>query len=139
MQMRNMSKNWRWTRQRRSVLEALREMEDHPTAESVYRMLRDRGEAISLATVYRTLRALADDREARALYGAGADRFDGRTGPHYHFVCTTCGRIIDLAIPYMDELDRSKLSADVEVHGHELTFRGRCGACSGSEEGSSDA
>lgn len=129
-----MSRNWRWTRQRRSVLNVLREIEDHPTADAVYRTLRDRGEAISLATVYRTLRALADEHEASALYGAGADRFDGCTRPHYHLLCTYCGRIVDLAVPYMHELDRCDFGEGVEVHRHELTFRGRCGACAHKEE-----
>ena len=28
----------------------------------------------------------------------GGDRFDGRTEPHYHVVCTSCGNVFDLEL-----------------------------------------
>ncbi len=103
--------------------------DDHPTAEDVYRDLRSQGEAVSLATVYRTLRSLEQEDLARALHGAGADRFDARTDAHYHLTCDGCGRTGDLPLPYQGWLDEVARNAGADVRGHALLFFGRCSAC----------
>ncbi len=129
MRIRNMSKDWRWTRQRRKVLEALSARSDHPTAEDVYRDLRTQGEPVSLATVYRTLRSLEQEKLASALHGAGADRFDASVEPHYHLVCEVCGKTVDLDTPYDTSIDEAARQVGVEIRGHTLLFYGRCPAC----------
>ncbi len=117
-------------------MEALQGRTDHPTAEELYQELRQKGADVSLATVYRNLRALAREGEVRELQGDGPDRFDPFTHPHYHFRCTSCGRIFDVDIPYREELDRVELGHGFEVSGHELTFYGLCPDCKkGKEEG----
>lgn len=121
--------NWRWTRQRRKVMEAIQGRTDHPTAEELYRSLRDRGEEISLATVYRTLHSLANEGLIQELHWEGPDRFDPNTSPHCHFRCLSCGRIYDLDLPYQQELDRLPLPPGFHVHRHELTFVGLCPEC----------
>ncbi|MFO8034978.1 MAG: transcriptional repressor [Candidatus Bipolaricaulota bacterium] len=129
-----MSNDWRWTRQRRKVLEALTARDDHPTAEDVYRDLRAQGEPVSLATVYRTLRSLEQEDLARALHGAGADRFDARMEPHYHLTCDVCGHTVDVSLPYESSLDEAARGTGLEVRGHVLLFLGRCPSCTGAGE-----
>ena len=109
---------------------------DHPTAEELYRELRARGEAISLATVYRTLRALAREGLLRELHGPGPDRFDPKTSPHYHFRCESCGRVFDVDLPYKKELDRVELGPGFAVSSHEIVWEGICPEC--QEEGRED-
>ncbi|MGC9529820.1 MAG: Fur family transcriptional regulator [Candidatus Bipolaricaulaceae bacterium] len=125
--------SWRWTRQRRAIVEALRQRKDHPTAEAMYHALREKGEDISLATVYRTLRGLAREGAVLELHGAGPDRFDGNTSPHYHFRCLSCGRVYDIDVPYRHDLDRVKLNGGFQVAAHQLVFEGLCPACQGTE------
>ena len=124
----------RWTRQRRLIAEVMEGRTDHPTAEELYHELRARGEPISLATVYRTLRALAREGLLRELHGPGPDRFDPNTSPHYHFRCRRCGRVYDVNVPYREELDRVDSGPGFVVTSHEILWEGICPAC--REEGS---
>ncbi len=111
------------------VLQELRGRHDHPTAEDLYLALRDKGEEISLASVYRALRSLADEGLVATLPLAPADRFDSNTAPHYHFHCRQCGRVLDLDLPYKPELDLSLEELGFSVHHHTLVFHGLCPAC----------
>ncbi len=133
MRIRNMSNEWRWTRQRRKVLETLGSRRDHPTAEDVYRDLRAQGEQVSLATVYRTLRSLEQEELARTLHGAGADRFDACIDPHYHLSCDKCGRTVDVPVAYHRPLDEAARQSGFEIRGHSLIFFGRCPRCTDEE------
>ncbi len=127
--------NLRWTRQRRLIASAMEGRIDHPTAEEIYHELRDRGEPVSLATVYRTLRALAREGFLREIHGHGPDRFDPNTAPHYHFRCVRCGRVFDVDVPYRGELDRVDVGAGFTVTSHEIVWEGICPSCR-KEEGS---
>ncbi len=91
---------------------------------------------MSLATVYRTLRALAREGLLRELHGPGPDRFDPNTSPHYHFRCVRCGRVYDVNVPYRKELDRVEPGPGFSVTSHEIVWEGICPAC--REEGSED-
>lgn len=122
------------TPKRRQVLEAIQGRTDHPTAEEVHRSLRDRGSKTSLATVYRALRALADEDLVLEIHGLGADRFDPVRKPHYHLVCTRCNRVDDAGVPYQEKLDLLPRQMGFRVSGHEITFFGVCSACSNSKE-----
>ncbi len=85
------------SRQREMIKAFLKSRKDHPTADIVYMNVRQQNPNISLGTVYRNLTLLADMGEIRRLrVGDGVDHFDADTSPHYHFVCTECGAVIDL-------------------------------------------
>lgn len=87
----------KYSRQRESIKDFLMTRTDHPTADVVYENMKLIYPNISLGTVYRNLSLLADIGEIKKLSSfAGADRFDGRTDRHCHFMCTQCSRIIDL-------------------------------------------
>ncbi|MGE5577510.1 MAG: Fur family transcriptional regulator, partial [Syntrophothermus sp.] len=49
------------TRQRQIILEELKNVTTHPTADEVYEMVRRRLPRISLGTVYRNLELLAEE------------------------------------------------------------------------------
>src|SRR5262249_59374589 len=69
---------------------------DHPTADWVYRQARRRLPRISLGTVYRNLKRLAEEGLIREIHAGGHPaRFDGNTGRHYHIRCLGCGRVND--------------------------------------------
>ena len=83
----------KYSRQRESIKEFLTGRTDHPTADFVYENMKQIYPNISLGTVYRNLSLLADLGEIQKLSSfGGADRFDARTAPHCHFMCTRCGR-----------------------------------------------
>jgi len=126
-----MAKSQRVTKQKTAILEILRSVENHPTAEWLYQEARKKIPGISLGTVYRNLNQLRDNGEISELnYGSGQSRFDGKQGNHYHFCCTGCGQVIDLPIPLFKTIEtKAKASGDFLVTGHRLEFTGLCHTC----------
>ena len=87
----------KYSRQRESIKNYLLHTEEHPTADTVYMHVREEFPNISLGTVYRNLNLLAETGDALKIpTPSGGDRFDGKTTPHYHFICTCCGKVMDL-------------------------------------------
>ena len=60
----------RMTRQRMVILEELRKVKTHPTADELYAMVRTRMPRISLGTVYRNLDFLTESKEILKLESA---------------------------------------------------------------------
>jgi len=121
------------TRQRKVVLEELKNRVDHPTAAELYERVKIELPRISLGTVYRNLDILQEmDQCVRLSGSAGTEsRFDGRMDPHLHFQCRTCGRLIDLdtMLPMIDEYIGASLEGH-SVEGYNLILRGTCSSCS---------
>ena len=69
----------------------------HPTADEVFLAVRRHQTGISLATVYKSLETLVGCGLAVKLsYSDGSARYDGRTDPHHHARCLSCGRVTDV-------------------------------------------
>ena len=104
----------RFTQQRAAVFAYLERVESHPTAEEVYKAVRQSLPKLSLATVYNALEALVQARLANKLtYGDGSARFDCRSDDHYHLRDEQTGELRDLPARYDAEL-LTKL--DPELH-----------------------
>jgi Fur family peroxide stress response transcriptional regulator len=127
----------KYSRQRESIRENLRQRADHPTADMVYSDIRLIFPNISLGTVYRNLSLLAEQKELRKIVGEdGVLHFDCDTRPHSHFICRKCGRVMDmpLAAGDMDEELIGDL-VDESFKGHvdecSIVFFGSCEDCCG--------
>ena len=78
--------NLRMTQQRQVILEELRNVNTHPSADEIYEMVRKRLPRISLGTVYRNLEILCASGEIQKLEAGGSiKRFDGNPRNHYDF------------------------------------------------------
>ncbi len=87
----------RITNQREIILEELRRLKTHPTADELYEVVKKRLPRISIATVYRNLETLSEAGIIHKLeYGGRQKRFDGDVRPHSHVFCVRCGRISDV-------------------------------------------
>ena len=127
------ARNLRVTPQRLAVHAALQELGRHSTAEEVLERVHGTVPGVSLPTVYAALELLADLGLAARVQAGRAVRFDPRTQPHHHFVCTVCGAVTDLDA----DLELGPALARVralggEAAGAEVTVRGRCAACAGA-------
>lgn len=122
----------KYSRQREVIKEFLKTRKDHPTADIVYTNVREQYPNISLGTVYRNLTLLADIGEIQRLrVGDGVDHFDADVSPHYHFVCTKCGSVVDLVMDNIDDIiDIAGVNFDGKITGHVTYFYGICGNCS---------
>lgn len=88
---------YKMTPQRRAIIEALTGGASHPTAEQIHELVKERLPDISLATVYNTLRELAEMQELSELnVGPGGRHYEISRGDHAHRVCLICGRIEDV-------------------------------------------
>lgn len=121
----------KYSRQREVIKESLINREDHPTADMIYMDVREVFPNISLGTVYRNLQLLTDLGEIQKLnVGDGVDHFDAKTFPHYHFICTECGSVIDLQMKNIDTIkDIAGVNFDGQIAGHITYFYGICGNC----------
>jgi len=124
------------TEQRMVVLEAVLDLDDHPTADRVHEVVARRDSGVSRATVYRALESLARIGViTKACHPGKAVRYDSRTEIHHHLVCLRCDDVIDISDGRLDALpvpDTSRLG--FEVSDFRVQLRGICRRCRELEE-----
>jgi Fur family peroxide stress response transcriptional regulator len=124
------------THQRTEIYRELLGTDEHPNAETIYARVRQRIPAISLDTVYRTLRLFVEQGIISRVSAAGESmRFDGNTDRHHHFICTECGLVRDF---YSDEFNRLAAPDNVTtlgaVNSVHVEIRGVCNSCQEKSE-----
>ena len=83
--------------QREAILNELRSVTTHPTADELHTRLKNLMPNLSLATVYRNLEQFSRAGLVRKLdCGGELKRFDGNIDPHPHMRCPACGSVTDL-------------------------------------------
>ncbi len=124
------ARDMRVTPQRLAVHAALQELGRHSTAEEVLARVHGTVPGVSLPTVYAALELLADLGLAKRLQAGRAVRFDPRTQPHHHFVCTVCGAVTDLDadVDLGPALERAQ-ALGAQASGAEVIVRGLCADC----------
>ena len=115
--------------QRDAVLHSVQAGHDHPTAGQVFDQVREKMPAISLGTVYRNLKQLADARIIRRLTAGGSVHYDGNLDRHDHFRCVRCRRLRDIQLPAEFWNQRLGPLCGFTVTGYELVLTGVCDDC----------
>lgn len=121
------------TAQRRVILDELRKLKTHPTADELYVIVRSKLPQISLGTVYRNLEQLSTAGTIQKLELTGTQkRFDGEVNRHYHIRCTQCDCVEDIPDAEMVEIDLklSEMIKSMEFEGYRLELNGKCSKCS---------
>lgn len=123
--------NKRNTIQRSLVLEMVRALKRHVTADEVYDAIVRTHSDISRATVYRNLNLLSEMGEIRRLeMPNGAVRYDHICCEHYHVKCVKCSQIFDVEMAFMDDLEQNISDRHgFTFTGHDIIFRGICPEC----------
>jgi Fe2+ or Zn2+ uptake regulation protein len=117
----------RLTRQREEVLAVLLQKRDHPTAVEVFMRSKKHMPTISLATVYNCLEALVESALVKQVnLDRAPTRYCANLLDHSHFFCEECGAVHDIQIPLQPPWT---LPAGYLVKQAEVTFRGKCPAC----------
>ena len=120
----------RVTRQRTIILEELRKVSTHPTADEVYTMVRQRLPRVSLGTIYRNLELLAEQGVILKIESAGnSKRFDANVRPHQHIRCQKCGRMADITPPVPIPDMRHIILPGFAITAARLELDGLCDAC----------
>jgi Fe2+ or Zn2+ uptake regulation protein len=117
--------------QRDAILRIVKNTNSHPGADWIYEQVKKEIPNISMGTIYRNLRLLANTEEIKELIIPGTpNRFDGSTSDHHHLVCEKCGRIFDLdeSVDFnMEDMIFKKTGFKVKVQ--YLKFIGLCAHC----------
>ncbi len=137
-----MTETRRPTRQRAAVTALLGDVEGFHSAQELHAKLRDRGEAVGLATVYRALQALADEGEVDVLRhdeGEAVYRRCATDRHHHHLVCRSCGRTVELD----DETVEAWANDVAGRHGfvaveHTVEIVGTCADCAARQPSATD-
>ena len=121
------------TRQRRAILEAVA-AEDRPvSAQDLHARLRRSGASAGLATVYRTLQALADSGVLRTFQTPSGEVAYKvcEPGHHHHLICTRCGRVEEIPSCEVEEWAAGVAKRrGFAVSSHQADIYGVCASCS---------
>jgi Fur family ferric uptake transcriptional regulator len=119
------------TKQREEVWRTLEAKPGFVSAQELHQALRDIGSTIGLATVYRTLNALADEGNVDALTREGENLYRACSpGHHHHIICRECGLTKEIEATAVEAWAK----AVAAEHGyadpqHIVDIFGTCGAC----------
>lgn len=120
------------TIQKQTILMAVKELANHPTAEQVYEKVVERLPNISRATVYRNLSSMADRGMLQRIgVPGGADHYDHTLKMHYHVLCTQCGALEDIWLQESKEdlLKAANEKSSFLIQNYQLVFHGMCPCC----------
>ncbi len=98
-------KGMKITPQRMAILEAIYELNNHPTAENIIEFIRKTHPNVAIGTVYKVLETLVENRLIkRVTTDRDFMRYDGIIENHHHLYCSTCDLIEDYHDAELDEL-----------------------------------
>jgi len=122
---------YRRSHQRKRILEICKGTKSHPTADWIYKKLKEEIPGLSLGTVYRNLNVLIAQGHIRKLpFGSTLDRFEAKIAPHYHLVCEKCGLVEDFEMPqYADINQKAEKMSSFRISRHRIDFFGLCEKC----------
>ncbi len=118
------------TPQRMAVYKVLIRSREHPSAEMVYRQVREIFPNISLDTVNRTLLTINKMGLAFTVEGTGdAKRYDGDLTDHQHFKCLKCRRVVDILNESSNNIRVPTELGKFIILRKTLYFEGICDFC----------
>ncbi len=126
------------TRQRDEIVRIFMESGSHLTVDELYRQVRQKNPKIGYATVYRTLRLMAETGWASSRqFGERTARFEHRAeGEHHdHLICLGCGKIVEFESDRIEELQgRIAHQQGFRIFDHKLELYGYCSACTAKKD-----
>lgn len=126
---------FRLSKQRKVILEELRKVKTHPTADEVYDMVRKIIPRISLGTVYRNLEFLSNKGLVLKLGAPGEQkRFDGTPEPHPHIRCAVCTRVVDVECDVEVPAIPEEYAAGFKILSTNVEFVGVCPQCQEAQQ-----
>ena len=125
-----MTKVERMTAQKSFILDYLKSVKSHPTAEVVYKEVKKKLPNISCGTVYRVLNNFKDKGEIISIDTKDNVHFDADISDHAHFICEKCQNVYDV----IDEccecgILKNKKTKVGKIKKYVINFYGICSIC----------
>lgn len=121
------------SRQREQIAQIFFELEGHVSVDELLARTRQSDPRVSLATVYRTMKLLAESGLAAVRqFGDGQTRYEVAAGRahHDHLICVGCGEIVEFSNPQIEALQAEVARRHgFAVERHRLELYGRCARC----------
>jgi len=121
--------NLKITPQRLAILKEL-ESKGHASIEEIYEDIRDFFPSISLATIYKNITALKDEKIISEICLHQKPKFEITKKPHAHFVCKRCAKVEDVPL---EEFIKDSLDEKFPEAHKELYIYGICKECKEKE------
>ena len=121
------------TTPRLRILKLFEDSQRHWSAEDIYNTLKEQGEDVGLATVYRVLTQFEQAGIAiKHNFEGGHSVYEIDDGRHHdHLVCLKCGKVIEFVDPVIEERQAAIASEHhFAMSDHNLTIYGTCENCS---------
>ncbi len=121
---------------RNAIYNAVCSTNSHPSARWIYDTLKPDIPDLSLGTVYRNLALFKNEGKINVVCNVnGEERIDSDTHPHPHFVCNSCGKVLDVGETSSVIDDSRELSrAGYTVESKYIIYYGTCPDCSSKKE-----
>ena len=120
------------TWQREAVRAALGGEIGFVSAQALHAQLRDQGQTLGIATVYRALADLAQSGEADSFISEEGEQLYRACSPdhHHHLICRECGKTVEISARPVEQWAREV----AQEHGfseptHVVDIFGVCEAC----------
>ncbi len=124
--------------QREQILDIFLKIEEHPTINDIYDLVRKKHPRIGLATVYRTMKVICDAGLARETdFGGNIRRFEHKYKHqhHDHLICLNCDRIIEVMNPEIEKLQENLAKRHrFKALRHRMEIFGLCRNCKSKEK-----
>ena len=119
------------TNQRRLIIDEIMRNGSHFDVESLVAAIQIKKPKTARATVYRTVKILADaGMIKKEMLGDTRSHYEIAGREHGHFICTSCGRIIELDCPTLiGFLVTAAESHDFTIDRYSIELFGRCEDC----------
>jgi Fur family peroxide stress response transcriptional regulator len=127
---RLVEKGLKITPQRIAILEAIYNLDNHPSAEMILDYIKDANPGIATGTVYKVLDVLVEHRLVdRVKTEKDIMRYDGILEKHHHLYSSDSEEIMDYENNELDQLLREYFNnnaiKDFEIEGIRLQISGR--------------
>ena len=116
------------------MAEALGRTSDFRSAQDLHADLREQGDSVGLATVYRALSTMVESGEVDLLRSDDGEARYRRcsTAHHHHLVCRDCGKAVEVEGPAVERwAERVAAEHGFTDVSHTVEVFGRCAECSG--------
>src|SRR4051812_14490062 len=122
----------RQTRQRQAIRDAIGDAGVPLSPREILEQAQSRVDGLGMATVYRTLKLLADAGVVQVVEIPGESaRYElAGKGHHHHFYCKECGKVFEVEGCVGDF--SSLTPRGFRLDAHELVLFGQCSTCSRS-------
>ncbi len=118
------------TAQKSFILDYLKSVKNHPTAETVYKEVRKKLPTISQGTVYRVLNNFKNKGEVLSIDTKVNVHFDANVSDHAHFICENCGNVYDVISECSKcGILKTKKTKVGKINSYKINFYGTCNKC----------